>query len=86
MKYRKKPVVIDAVRWDGDAETANSFLGENYSVDWEFSGAGTATLVIPTLAGKMLCNVGDYIIKGVQGEFYPCPAEIFEQTYETVEE
>lgn len=84
-QYRKKPVIIEAVKWDGDSGTANSFIGEAYGVDWEYSpDAPTFSILILTLEGKMLCNVGDWIIKGVKGEFYPCKPDIFEATYEPV--
>lgn len=92
-KYRKKPVVIEAVQWDGYSETANAFIGERYTVDWEYAHyvdasipAADSAIDIPTLEGKMRCNVGDWIIKGVKGEFYPCKPDIFEATYDQVEE
>lgn len=84
MKYRKKPVVIDAVRWSGN--NLNEILDfmkdkqPNYYEDDE-----KKLLTIQTLEGNMIASVGDYIIKGVQGEFYPCKPDIFEQTYEVVE-
>lgn len=78
MKYRKKPVVIEAVR----------FIGSNYKEIREFIGENALcsdlSIVIPTLEGDMVAQKGDYIIKGVQGEFYPCKPDIFEQTYEEV--
>ena len=80
-KFRKKPIVIEAVQWDGSAETANSFLGGNYTVDWEYEGQD---LIIPTLEGRMKANLGDWIIKGVKGEFYPCKPDIFKATYEVL--
>lgn len=82
MKYRKKPVVIDAILWDGSAETANLFLGERYTQDWEYASKGEQAILIPTLDGKMRGEVGDYIIKGIKGEFYPCKPDIFEASYE----
>lgn len=89
-KYRKKPVVIEAVRWDGDSETANKFIGERYTVDWQYQLSGADgyehSILIPTLEGNMLCNVGDWIIKGIKGEFYPCKNDIFEQSYELVDD
>lgn len=89
-KFRKKPVVIEAVLWDGETGTANQFLGERYGVDWEYtaynSGPVPGTIIIPTLEGKMMCEIGDWIIKGVKGEFYSCKPDIFELTYEEVEE
>lgn len=84
MKYRKKPVVIDAVQWSGN--NLNEILDfmkdkqPNYYEDDE-----KKLLTIQTLEGNMIASVGDYIIKGVQGEFYPCKPDIFEQTYEVVE-
>lgn len=83
-KFRKKPVVIDAVKWDGDASTANMFIGDNYGIDWEYA-QGLPDIIIPTLEGNHLCKVGDWIIKGVKGEFYPIKNDIFEMTYELVE-
>lgn len=85
-KFRKKPVEIEAVRWDGEAHTANSFLGDRYGTDWEYAGPGEGALLIPTLEGKMRAEVGDMIIRGVKGEFYPCKPDIFEATYEAVAE
>jgi hypothetical protein len=84
-KFRKRPVVIEAVRWDGDCDTANRFLGERYGIDWEYAARGDSALVIPTLEGRMRAEVGDWIIRGVKGEFYPCKPDIFEQTYEPAE-
>ena len=79
MKYRKKPVVIDAIVWDGE----NREEIEAFCTDYMWvSGA----LYVDTLEGTHCARVGDYIIKGVQGEFYPCKPDIFEQTYEPVEE
>ena len=83
-QFRKKPVVIEAVRWDGNADVANSFIGESYGVDWEYESQSSAKIVIPTLEGRMVGDVGDWIIKGVKGEFYPCKPDIFAATYEEV--
>ena len=80
MKYRKQPVVIEAIR----------FIGSNYEEIREFIGqnilCSDSSIVIPTLEGDMVAQKGDYIIKGVQGEFYPCKPDIFKETYEKVEE
>lgn len=81
-KFRKKPVVIEAVRWDGEAHTANAFLGDRYGEDWEYAAQGDSALLIPTLKGKMRADVGDMLIRGVKGEFYPCKYDIFAATYE----
>ena len=93
MKYRKKPVEIEAVQW----------TGENRQEIWEFlAGPAPATmetygnncyidhsrvkggLVIITLEGEHVASIGDYIIRGVKGEYYPCKPDIFQQTYDIV--
>ena len=88
MKYRKKPVVIDAIQWNGKNHREMfdfltnydmSTLGENFYIDHDKIEGG---LIIKTLEGEHLASIGDYIIKGVKGEFYPCKPDIFEQTYE----
>jgi hypothetical protein len=81
MKYIKKPIIIEAVQWDGVhiqpvhdlggvSETSQDFLGDD--------------ITIYTLEGKMKATKGDWIIKGVKGELYPCKPDIFEMTYEPV--
>jgi hypothetical protein len=84
-KFRKKPVVVEAVQWDGKADTANRFIGERYGVDWDYAGQHDSAIIIPTLEGNHRGEVGDWIIKGVKGEFYPCKPDIFEATYEPLE-
>lgn len=77
-KYRKKPVVIEAVQYTAHKpEDAIAFLGGSC---W----CNNIGPVIPTLEGDMQVSDGDWIIKGVAGEFYPCKPDIFEQTYEPV--
>jgi hypothetical protein len=86
-KYRKKPVVIEAIQWDGTIDTLGQielFMHEGPSADYT-KGNKNPTIIIPTLEGDMIANVGDWIIKGVKGEFYPCKPDIFEKTYEKVE-
>lgn len=83
MKFIKKPVIIEAVQWDGKSSTANSFIGESYGVDWEYV-ENSNDIEIPTFEGRMRCNKGDWVIKGIAGEFYPCKPEIFKLTYEQV--
>jgi hypothetical protein len=83
MKYRKKPVVIEAEVFDGSYESClkiGRWMG-NLQVAWS---ANNKTLEIPTLDGIMTASPGDYIIRGIQGEFYPCKPDIFEKTYERV--
>ena len=79
--FRKKPVVIDAVQFDGtNFSEIDSFM-EGANGFQEFP----PRVVILTLEGTMYGDVGDWIIKGVKGEFYPCKPDIFEATYEVVE-
>lgn len=83
MKFRKKPVIIEAVQWDGENETEltifmNCVFRKNPTNCYEIE--------IRTLEGVMTAKVGDWIIKGVNGEFYPCKPDIFEKTYELIEE
>ncbi|TYQ19902.1 UNVERIFIED_ORG: hypothetical protein JN05_01270 [Zoogloea ramigera] len=77
-KFREKPVVIDAIRWDGTnvTEVMDFMNWRNASHD------DRQGLVIHTLEGSHSAMVGDMIIKGVAGEFYPCKPDIFAATYE----
>lgn len=92
-KYRKKPVVIEAFKYDGDLMDRD---GRYYVPEWaqhanfdgvlyfdEFEGK-PGELFAKTLEGDHHVSVGDYIIKGIEGEIYPCKPNIFEQTYERV--
>ena len=87
MKYRKKPVVIEAVQFTRDNwEEIHDFTegsALNFYVDRSIDGK--CYCQIQTLEGIMAATEGDYIIKGVNGEFYPCKPDIFEKTYEVVE-
>lgn len=91
-KYRKKPVVIEALQWTGDnVKEMRAFLGGAVAdIVTVFSPVSSADslpdFLIKTLEGDMLASRGDYIIKGVNGEFYPCKPDIFVKTYEKVEE
>lgn len=86
-KYRKKPVVIDAIQWNGNNyQEIKGFCGthpQGYGSCWYSADDRN---YVGTLEGEMLATIGDYIIKGVNGEFYPCKPDIFEKTYELVEE
>lgn len=86
MKYRKKPVIIEAIQFQDDAEVItqlSDFIGDTIYVN--YTNKDNPYLRIETLEGDMKASVGDYIIKGVNGEFYPCKPDIFEKTYEKVE-
>lgn len=87
MRYRKKPVVIEAFQWTGDASQAEDpeWIVQaivNNLVFFENEGTPSVTLKIRTLEGTMTANKGDWIIRGVKGELYPCKPDIFEATYE----
>ena len=83
MKYRKKPVVIDAIRFAEPYVRVKEFCR---ILQWVKGDNGKILFaLIPTLEGHMRAEVGDWIIKGVQGEFYPCKPDIFEATYEVAE-
>ena len=89
-KFRKKPVVIEAVQWNGNnLEEVITFTGRHDSAkDWTWEHFNDVVkkdgLIIFTLEGKHLASINDFIIKGVQGECYPCKPDIFEKTYERV--
>ncbi|GEO08751.1 hypothetical protein [Segetibacter aerophilus] len=78
-KFRKKPVVIEAIQYTGKNQAEIiSFTGNKAKT---LGDQGTS-IMIPTLEGDMYANAGDFIIRGVSGEFYPCKPDIFEITYE----
>ena len=93
-QYRKKPIIIEALQWDGSRHRPMwDFLenkpsscmessGENFYIDHSQVDGG---LIIKTLEGEHIASIGDFIIKGINGEFYPCKPDIFEKTYEEVE-
>ena len=100
MKYRKKPVVINAIKWDGSRKSTKEvleFMGQKVDTRPQISCdkfdeyvaiAKNEGLTIHTLEdgvdgrAKHIASIGDYIIKGVQGEFYACKPDIFDLTYE----
>lgn len=93
MKYKKKPIIIEAIQFDGlNFEEIKDFVGDQLKYDiidsaWRVGkGVPHILMEIETLEGDMNVSKYDYIIKGVQGEFYPCKPDIFEKTYEIVEE
>ena len=86
MKYRKKPVVIDAIQfYDQPEELINiqEFMGD-IDLTINYKDPDDPKLKIDTLEGVMDASLGDYIIKGIKGEFYPCKPDIFELTYEKI--
>jgi len=88
MKFRKKPVEIEAVQFTGDnGDAVVEFTeGAGRLESAQCHGDGPPYLVlIDTLEGRMAAGRNDWIIRGVQGEFYPCKPDIFEATYEAVE-
>jgi hypothetical protein len=100
-KYKKKPVVIEAVqlRWDtwseicefagvghlADGRPEGTYVGADNSPVSEGTGDGRIALAIPTLEGVMVGVEDDWIIRGIKGELYPCKPDIFEATYELAE-
>ena len=82
-KYRKKPVVIEAMQWDGMSVSKAILFCTKGNID--IMGTYPWKLKIKTLEGTMTADIGDFIIKGINGEFYPCKPDIFEKTYELVE-
>ena len=80
-KYRKKPVIVEAVIWTGNNIDEVKELAKSAVENIIFVNTN---LYIETLEGNMKVSVGDYIIKGIAGEFYPCKPDIFKETYETV--
>jgi hypothetical protein len=86
-RYRKKPVVIEAM------QVVDDLTNHQAVARWVEVGGGKALipfaepcLYIETLEGRMRADIGDYVIRGVQGEFYPCKPDIFEATYEAVDQ
>jgi hypothetical protein len=88
-KYRKKPVVIEAMQFDGSVESALKIFAwaENRDgIEYFVTTNGGPVIEIVTLEGVMRANKNDWIIRGVKGEFYPCKPDVFEMTYEAVKD
>jgi hypothetical protein len=88
MKYTKKPIEIEAVQINANPTEIKEFVGDSCQIEY-YTAAYEAGqdrpmlfVTIHTLEGDMQAKEGDYIIKGVKGEFYPCRKDIFEETYE----
>ncbi len=94
-KFRKKPIVIEAVHFDGSPESASAicrWTNDNPkdpmnepSVDYVIQDGLVTNMECATLEGFLHVSPGDWMIKGVNGEFYPCKPDIFEKTYERVD-
>lgn len=85
-KFRKKPVVIEAVQFFDQPEeliAIQEFMGGG-DLTIDYKDIDDPKLKIKTLEGTMKASLGDYIIKGVNGEYYPCKPDIFEKTYESI--
>lgn len=90
-KYRTKPCEIEAIQWNGaNLKEIKEFVGESliYNIcdtAWEVGkGRPYVYVKIKTLEGDMNASIGDYIIKGLRGEFYPCKPDVFEKKYELI--
>jgi hypothetical protein len=81
-KFRKKPVVIEAIQFTGDVNSAMEFIRPNNPENYP----DAECFQVKTLEGVMTASKGDWIIKGIKGEFYPCKPDIFDKTYEAVSE
>lgn len=89
--YIKKPVAIEAIEFDGtqkNRDEIEKWLGREdwANSNWFFDGSRYESFIIETLEGYMFASVGDYIIRGIAGEFYPCKPDIFKATYEAIGE
>ena len=80
MKYKKKPIIIEAFKWMYDVAPEWWVKRRDLMIEVQ-----TGAVLIPTLEGKMEAKPGDWIIQGIKGEIYPCKPDIFEATYEKVE-
>lgn len=87
-KYKKKPIVIEAIQFVDTTERIEEIFKfmNNETTRVDYSVYNHPAILIETLEGTMRAEENDYIIKGVNGEFYPCKSEIFLKTYDEVEE
>ena len=90
LKAKKKPVIVEYVQWTGEnVSEIMSFCGSAAHDIYQINLANMPveySLIIKTLEGNMRAEPGDYIIKGVHGEFYPCKPDIFKETYEIIDD
>jgi hypothetical protein len=89
MKFRKKPVIVEALQFLPNTKATDAILAlaaeGKRRVDIHVDAQNNYTMYIQTLEGKMEASIGDWIIRGVEGELYPCKPDIFMKTYEVVE-
>lgn len=91
-KYIKKPIIIEAFKYEGDLSANGKYCVPSWAIEAYENGTlyykeaddSSSELFVKTLEGDMLCEVGCYIIQGVEGEIYPCRSDIFDKTYEKV--
>ena len=84
-KFVKKPVVVEAIQYNGiNITEVESFVGAKLPT--VLLSVEDTQLIIPTLEGDMKASKGDYVIKGIKGEFYPCKSDVFKSTYNVVED
>jgi len=82
LRYVKKPIAVEAIQWTGDNfKEIQDFMHEHHVIKTVYN-----ELIIPTLEGEMKAPVESWIIRGPMGEYYPCRGDVFEETYEAVEE
>ena len=87
-KYRKKPIIIEAEQFTDENKCLllHDLQAQQMNIQPFVDNSGRPVILIPTLEGEMAASLGDFIIKGIKGEFYPCKPDIFADTYEKVEE
>lgn len=84
-RYKKKPVIIEALQWNGNNfKEIKDFTNKSFPTK-RIIKQSDDTLLIHTLEGDMKVDKNDFIIKGIQGEFYPCKPDIFRKTYESID-
>lgn len=95
-QYRKIVHIVEALKWDGRQRDMFDFLtgttdqvmtyrGDHFHIEFDNGPCQLGSLIIHTPEGNLKANLGDYVIKGISGEFYPCKPHIFEESYEEVE-
>lgn len=83
-KYKTRPCEIEVIKWDGNNFKEIAEFTNHKAIMMLMYSSRSYELVIETLEGNMMANVGDFIIKGLKGEFYPCKPDVFHKKYEEV--